>query len=189
MGPRLAVYGRLFRLSAGFSLPCGLALFLCNPAFAEWSVEAHLYTQHFIDMGPIEKNEKNFGLGLRYQFSENWYVLAGEYRNSLTTHELQCGSSACSWEPENIDSRYLSLERVIYRGETQFIKTPLTYEFGLGAGIADGYKEFINKRGEVFRKSEDYNFLGGPYLSIGGQYSLKFRYMVELASMSMQYTF
>lgn len=173
----------------GVCVPALLFFMFPPTVFGGWSVEAHLYTQHFIDMGPIEKNEKNFGLGLRYQFSENWSVLAGEYRNSLTTHELQCSPAVCSWEPENIDSRYVSVERSIYRGETQFIKIPLSYEFGLGAGIADGYKEYINKRGELFRKSKDYNFLGGPYLSIGGQYSLKFRYMVELASMSMQFNF
>lgn len=157
-------------------------LLLVSPAAsAKWSMEVHLYTQHFMDIGRVEENEKNYGFGFSYQISENWKALAGAYRNSLTSHEFSCSESMCSWEPKYIDSRYLSVERMISRGEN--------YEFGLGVGIADGYKEFIDNTGRKLSTDDDYQPMGGPYLNIGNKYSVKLRYMFELASLSLGYNF
>lgn len=158
-----------------------ILLLVSQAAFANWSVEAHLYTQHFMDIGRVDENEKNYGLGLRYQFSEKWALLAGKYRNSLTSHTLSCGESTCQWEPEYLNSHYVSLERIIYRGED--------YEFGLGAGVADGYKDLIDQNGKRLSTDDDYQPMAGPYLNIGNKYSVKIRYMFELASMSAQYSF
>lgn len=155
-------------------------LLASQSAFAQWGMEMHLYTQHFGDMGPIEKNEKNYGLGLSYRFSENWKALAGIYRNSLTTYELSC-DTGCEWKQKNINSRYISAERLLSAGEN--------YEFGFGFGVADGYEHFTNENGVTYHKGSDYNFLAGPYLNIGRDYSLKIRYMFELASLGFQYNF
>lgn len=156
-------------------------LLVSQAAFAEWSMEVHLYTQHLMDMGPIEKNEKNYGLGLGYQISDNWKALAGIYRNSLTTYEFRCSPSVCYWGRESLDSRYISFERLLLSGNN--------YEFGVGFGVADGYKEFTNSRGVTFHQGSDYNFLAGPYLNIGNEYSIKLRYMFEVASIGFQYDF
>lgn len=159
-----------------------IALFASSPSYAtEWSIEAHLFTQHFVNLGPVDTNEKNWGGGLRYQFSENWAILAGVYRNSITSHEFRCNGSVCSWEIDYQDSHYVSFERSI--------KDADRYQFGFGIGVADGYKGFTDENGVRYQKGSDYNLLAGPYLNIGNQYSIKFRYMFELASMSVQYKF
>lgn len=146
---------------------------------SDWSMELHLYSRHFADSEKIDLNEKNYGLGFSYMLSDNWKANAGLYRNSLTTYKQDCHD--CPWESENIDSRYISFDRSIFK--------TVVYEFGLGAGVADGYKEFVDKAGVRYHKGNDYNFMGGPYLNIGGKYSVKIRYMFAVASLGAEYKF
>lgn len=141
----------------------------------------HLFTQHFTDIRNVDENEKNLGFGLRYQFSENWAVLGGVYHNSLTSHELKCSDSICSWEEKNLNSRYFSFERKITKSDG--------YEFGIGFGVADGYKEFINENGLILSKGNNYQPMAGPYLNIGDELSVKIRYMFSVASLGLQYNF
>lgn len=153
---------------------------ISNPSFAGWSMELHLYTQHYVDFIQQSPNEKNYGIGFRYQFSENWAALIGEYANSLPSHKLECKAS-CTWEPENIDSHYLSFERFLAGGTN--------YKFGVGLGVADGYKDFVDESGNRFHTGSDFQIMAGPYLNIGDQYSIKLRYMFQVASLGMQYDF
>lgn len=56
------------------------------PAHAEpaWHLQAHTISHHFSERtGGREWNERNPGLGLRREFSPQWSVQAGAYRNSI----------------------------------------------------------------------------------------------------------
>jgi len=156
-------------------------LFVSQSAVANWGIEIHLYTQHFVDMEKVDLNEKNYGGGIRYQFSDNWAVLGGVYQNSVSSYEFKCNASVCSWEQASQSSRYLSFERSITESNW--------YEFGIGFGVADGYDEFINENGVRLTKDSDYQPMAGPYLNIGNDISVKIRYMFSVASLGMQYVF
>lgn len=63
-----------------------LAAAVLLPAHAEsaWHLQAHAVSHHFNERtGGREWNENNIGLGLRREFSPQWSVQAGAYRNSI----------------------------------------------------------------------------------------------------------
>lgn len=160
---------------------------------SNWSIELHFYSRHFIETEKLEENEKNYGIGINYRFSDKWSFLAGTYRNSLTSIHIECGPSKeispgltgtdCESHKEYNYSRYVAVER-------SFI-TAGTYEIGMTAGVADGYKEYSNGFKDVTYEQSANGYLPmiGPYLNIGGDLSLKIRYMLAIASLGAEYKF
>ncbi len=167
-------------------------LLFSSSAHAEWSIELHLKSRHLIDE-IVQDNEDNYGFGVGYQFQDNWKIAAGVYLNSLITHHEVCGEAGqagpgepadvaeCSLVPQNVSSRYLSVERTFFSGDF--------FELGLGAGVADGYEHYITLEGMNVKKLGEYQFFGGPYLNIGTDLSVKLRYMFQVASFGLEYSF
>jgi hypothetical protein len=130
-----------------------------------------LGSKHFIDAPKSlgEFCEENLGFEGEYQISDTVHIAAGSYDNSVCEH-----------------SNFLGMGKELVA--RSLWGAPI--HAGLEIGVADGYGDYLGADGRRrWSKTGDIMLMGGPYARIGGQHSLKLRYMFILIAASYQYEF